>query len=172
MKRLYAPWRSDYSSKVTGAKEESVDQKDCIFCTQFKTTNDAQYFILGRYHSTIAMLNLYPYNAGHILLLPYKHTANLEELSSEERCELMELIQTTQHILKTVLHAEGINIGFNLGKAAGAGIPSHLHIHVIPRWFGDTNFLPLIADTKQISTNLHEIYQKLLPFFHTISMKK
>jgi ATP adenylyltransferase len=171
MKRLYAPWRNDYTKKVTDSKDEIVTQDECVFCQQFKENKDTTYFIVRRFTHTVVMLNLYPYNAGHILILPLKHYPDLHAMSPQERFELMELITITTELLKKALHAQGINVGLNLGKAAGAGIPSHLHMHIIPRWIGDTNFFPLIAETKQISTDLHEIYKQLLPYFHEIDEK-
>lgn len=172
MKKLYAPWRNAYSTKITEAKDTMTSQKDCVFCQQFKENNDAQYFILGRFDHSVVIMNLYPYNAGHLLLLPQEHLADLEELSLEAQYELIELTTHCVTILKKALGAQGINVGLNLGKAAGAGIPSHLHTHILPRWRGDTNFLPLLAQTKQISTDLHEIYSKLLPHFQKITKKK
>lgn len=165
MKRLYAPWRSGYAKQVSSSKEECTDENHCIFCKQFKALDDATYFILRRFEHTIVMLNLYPYNSGHLLIVPIDHQAQLTNLSACVRVELMEVMNCSIDILSTALKAQGINTGLNLGKVAGAGIPSHLHMHVIPRWFGDTNFFPLIADTKQISTDLREIYKQLLPVF-------
>ncbi len=171
MKRLYAPWRSAYTRSIERTKDDSAQCHECVFCQQLSSQNDTSHFILGRYQHTCAILNLYPYNAGHILLVPYSHTAELFLLTQEERGELIELASITQEILINALEAQGLNVGINQGKAAGAGIPSHLHMHVLPRWIGDTNFLPLLADTKQISTNLHELYQQLLPFFKEINFQ-
>lgn len=172
MKRLYAPWRSTYTNKVSGTKDEIGTADHCVFCQQFKENNDAKYFILRRFAYNVVILNLYPYNAGHILILPLQHYPDLFSMPQNARFEMIELITTTIEIIKKELKAQGTNIGFNLGKAAGAGIPSHVHMHTIPRWFGDTNFLPLIADTKQISTDLNEIYKQLLPHFQKIDEKK
>ena len=172
MKNLYAPWRSAYTTQVTNTKDDSVDPKDCIFCKQFNTHDDKKYFILRRFKHTVVILNLYPYNAGHILILPREHCADLHSMSQQARFELMELMAITVPLLKKTLHAQGINVGLNLGKAAGAGIPAHLHMHIIPRWVGDTNFLPVIAETKQISTDLNEIYELLLPEFQNIDKEK
>jgi len=171
MKRLYAPWRSAYTKSVHSSKDDSAKKVDCVFCQQITAHKDEEYFILGRFKHTFALLNLYPYNAGHILLLPYTHTAELFALTHDERTELIELASITQLILKKALVAQGFNVGLNQGKAAGAGIPSHVHMHILPRWIGDTNFLPLLADTKQISTNLGELYQQLLPFFKEVTFQ-
>lgn len=169
MKHLYAPWRSEYSQSVAQTKQEHTTEEHCVFCIKLKE-NDGEHFILRRFEHCIVLLNLYPYNAGHILILPYEHVASLPELSKAARSELIELTSHSSIILKEILQAHGINIGLNLGKAAGAGIPSHLHMHVLPRYTGDTNFMPLLADTKQISFDLKEIYKKLKPAFDKLKI--
>lgn len=161
MKRMYAPWRSKYTTTKVQAKKEGIKKADCIFCAQFSQKNDAKAFILKRYTHTVVMLNKYPYNAGHLLIVPLAHQATLDKLSKAARAELMELIAYSATMVRTQLEAQGINIGLNIGKASGSSIPSHLHFHVLPRWQGDTNFLPTLADTKQISVDLHELYEKL-----------
>lgn len=170
MKLLYCPWRSEYTTDVAHTKNENATQDECVFCIQFGQKKDPQYFILRRFGHHAVMLNLYPYNAGHLLILPLNHVANLYELSKEARIEMTELIMHSTRILKHSLDAHGFNIGLNLGKAAGAGIPSHLHYHVLPRYVGDTNFLPTLAHTKQIAFDLNEFYKKLKPEFDQISL--
>ena len=165
MKRIYAPWRSSYISDTARAKQEEATQHECLFCKQFKQKKDDQNFILKRFKHTIILLNRFPYNAGHLLIMPIKHTSDLSSLSKEARAELMELITQSATIVERELKADGINIGLNLGKASGAGIPSHLHFHVLPRWSGDTNFLPTLAHTKQISFDLSEMYKQLKKAF-------
>lgn len=155
MKQLYAPWRKNYINN--GNKNN-----ECVFCKQSKEQDDEKYFIIKRFTHCYSMLNIFPYNAGHILIIPYEHQPSLEQLSQETRSEIMEVTSASIPILKQVLGAEGINIGLNIGgKAAGGSIPEHLHLHVLPRWLGDTNFLVTLAETKQISLDLREIYQKL-----------
>lgn len=162
MKRLYAPWRSNY---IKEERDQHKAIKLCPFCLQFEENNDQKNFILKRYDHTAVMLNLYPYNAGHIMVLPYEHTAHLAELSEPAKIELMKILTMSIEILKKTLKADGINVGLNLGKAAGGSISEHIHIHVIPRWFGDTNFLMAIADTKQIPFDMHEMYKILRETF-------
>jgi ATP adenylyltransferase len=163
MKRLYAPWRGKYTSKVSDNGQELVAEKDCVFCNQFKEHNDQKYFILHRFAHMVVMLNFYPYNAGHLMILPLRHVAHLNELSKNERADLMELTNGCVEVLKQVLSAHGVNVGINLGKAAGAGLPSHVHVHVLPRWRGDANFMPLLAGAKPISMDLEEMFLQLKP---------
>lgn len=168
MKKLYAPWRSSYTTSTARTKNENTKKNECVFCSQIKEKKDAKHFILKRTKNSIVMLNLYPYNAGHLLVLPVSHTATLDKLSKEQRAELMELVSQTSSIVTKILGAEGVNVGLNLGKASGAGIPSHLHFHVLPRWIGDTNFLPTLSDTKQISFDLKKIYTQLKKGFENV----
>lgn len=161
MKRMYAPWRSAYTTQTARTKKEKITEKDCIFCKIFKQKKDTDNFIIKRTKHNVIILNRFPYNAGHILIMPLAHKATLDTLSKNSRAELMELISNSAKIVKKTLKADGVNIGLNMGKAAGAGIPSHLHFHILPRWFGDTNFLPTLTETKQISLDLNTIYSRL-----------
>lgn len=164
MERLYAPWRAKYTSTVSGVAQE----KTCVFCEQFDQTDDATFFILKRIDGAVVLLNRYPYNSGHLLIMPAQHVANMEDLSKNMRANLIELANSSIKILKDVLKAQGINLGVNLGTFSGASSPDHLHIHVLPRWRGDTNFLPLLADTKTISIDLVETYKTLVPHFQKL----
>ena len=167
MKQLYAPWREDYTTHVAH-KNNDGGQDSCVFCQQIAQTQDEKYFILRRFEHNVIMFNKYPYNAGHLLILPLKHFQSLDQLSPAGRAELMELTNSANLILASLLHPDGFNVGLNIGKAAGAGIPSHLHLHLLPRFSGDTNFLPTLSDTKVISYDLHELYTKLKPEFDKI----
>lgn len=165
MEYLYAPWRGTYLSSDNPIRKPSTKKNSCVFCLTGNSEQDPNY-LLKKYDFCYAILNAYPYNPGHILVLPYQHSANIADLSTESRHELMDVIAKSASILEITLKAEGINIGFNIGgKAAGGTIPEHLHGHVLPRWQGDTNFLPTLAQTKQLSSDLNEIYQILLPAF-------
>jgi ATP adenylyltransferase len=164
---LYAPWRSIYVKKNTSDILQDTTKRDCVFCTKLGN-NDADGLILRRSENTIVMLNLYPYNAGHLLILPRAHARTLNDVSPETRTELIELVNQSIELLTSILKATGMNVGFNLGDAGGASIPEHLHMHVLPRWIGDTNFLPLLAQTKQISIDLLDLYQQLKPHFEHI----
>lgn len=155
LKILYAPWRALYKKPET----------DCPFCKDFALYKQ-ELFVLDITTTTVTLLNLYPYNAGHILVIPKKHVAHLDELTEQERNDLMQALSRSAQAVKTVLECTGINIGFNIGDgAAGGSVPHHIHGHVLPRWKSDTGFLTTLSHTKPISFNLSEIYQKLLPYF-------
>lgn len=166
MKQLYCPWREKYSNDTSKIRQPDATETECVFCKQFKENNDAQNFILKRYKHNVIILNKFPYNAGHLMVIPLTHTSDIDQLSPEERAELIELTSRASTILRETLHAQGMNIGMNLGTRGGAGIPSHIHMHVIPRYDRDTNFLATVSGTKAISHDLHEIYEKLRPLFN------
>lgn len=168
MKHLYAPWRKSYVQDVIRGKNEKTTKDECIFCTKLAAHDDEKHFIFKRFKHHAVMLNLYPYNAGHLLIVSLDHKNCLKDLSKEARSELIELTNTCINIVTEGLKAQGVNVGLNIGKASGAGIPNHFHQHVLPRWQGDTNFLPLLADTKQISVDLKEIFKQLKPLFDSI----
>lgn len=163
MEHLYAPWRGTYTKK---AQNETHLDSGCPFCNHLTDNNDEKNYVLKRYKNSAVLLNAYPYNPGHLLIIPTAHVAHLHDLSPEARAELMDDITEAVQILERTLHNHGTNIGINLGEAcAGGSIPEHLHIHVVPRWPGDTNFLPVLAQTKQISEDLNTVYEKLRKAF-------
>ncbi len=123
--------------------------------------NDEETFLLHRGEHAYLILNRYPYNAGHLLAIPYREVSDLSELEAEERADLMEIIVLGKEILVESVRPDGFNIGFNLGKAAGAGVPGHLHCHIVPRWEGDTNFMPVIGDTRILPTSLQAMWKRL-----------
>jgi len=166
---LYAPWRDKYVKHSIKHKDD--ESEACIFCTIFAAKETVhQEFILKQTEHVIILLNIYPYNSGHLLILPRMHAAHLEELTKEVRTEMMELMTASIVILKEVFQAEGINTGANLGKASGAGIPGHLHLHIVPRWTGDTSFITVIGETKNISVDLKRIYNELKPAFTALEL--
>lgn len=166
---LYAPWRDKYVKH--SIKHKNDDHEACTFCTIFSVENDDdKHFILKKTKHAIVILNLYPYNSGHVLILPRLHSADLENLSKAARAEIMELINASIIILKKELQAQGINSGINLGTISGAGMPTHLHFHVVPRWIGDTSFITVIGDTKSISVDLKRIYNELKPAFQALEL--
>jgi ATP adenylyltransferase len=165
MKQLYAPWRRLYA--YDAEKKKDVPLIECVFCHfAAHAEEDGKNFVLKRYEYSFVLLNLYPYNGGHLLIVPYQHTDTLFKLDSRERAELMEVSSGAMLILNNVLSPHGFNMGINIGgKAAGGSIPEHLHMHLLPRWHGDTSFLPTLADTKPISENLLLLYTELKKFF-------
>jgi ATP adenylyltransferase len=170
MKMLYAPWRSEYTSDTHEGKNEDTAQEGCVFCNQFASKKDIEHGIIKRFDHTIVIINKYPYNAGHVLLLPIEHIGSIDKLAPQVRAELMELINISVTTVKDALKAEGVNVGINIGKAAGAGIPSHLHVHVLPRWNGDTNYMPTIGQTKVISFDLNTVYKTLVKAFEAVKL--
>ena len=154
MERLWAPWRMKYIL-------EAPKGDGCIFCEKWKSHSDAEDLILCRGERTFAMMNLFPYNNGHLLILPVRHVGDLLDLWPDEQTEIFSLLQRTVAALRKAMDPHGFNIGFNLGVAAGAGIADHLHLHVVPRWKGDTNFMPVVAATRVISEAIEETYRKL-----------
>ena len=167
---LYAPWRTDYILNTGHKPVVSYEKEDCVFCKQIESRDDDVYFILHRYKHHVIILNKYPYNTGHLLIIPYEHAAHLDDLSQEVRFELMELIMHSTTLLKKVLDAHAVNVGINLGRAAGAGIPAHLHVHLVPRWEGDTGFLDTCAQTKLVPVDLQKVYAQLKPYFAVIDI--
>ncbi len=155
MDKLWAPWRQKYVTAI------HKNQKGCVFCRMLKEKRDKKNFIFIRCQHSFSVLNIYPYNNGHVLILPYRHVNDLSRLTKNEREDLFDILDETKALLEKVLHPAGFNIGINLGRAAGAGFPGHVHIHLVPRWKGDVNFMPVTAQTKIISQSLKALYEKL-----------
>lgn len=156
MDKIWAPWRLKYVSKIVKAK------KGCVFCNIFNEKKDVTNYIFIRQKYCFAVLNIYPYNNGHCLVLPNRHVNDLSQLKSEEKVELFELVEYVKVLLENALTPAGFNIGLNLGSAAGAGVPKHIHFHIVPRWRGDVNFMPVTAGTKVISQSLKALYKRLI----------
>lgn len=156
MQRLHAYWRMPY---ILGDKGNEPAGNP--FTRIHQTENDKEEYILFRGEWNYIVMNRYPYNAGHLLVLPYREVAKLEDLAKEERHELMDLIIKAQQILTDALQPHGFNTGFNFGNAAGAGIPCHLHCHVVPRWEGDTNFMPVIGNTRVLPDSMDLMWERL-----------
>ena len=152
MKTLWAPWRIEY---ITGEKEEG-----CIFCNKPREGKDNENLILYKGETSFIIMNRYPYSNGHLMAVPYKHTNSMSELNDSERLELMNLTTKCIEILD-IMKPDGFNVGMNLGTAGGAGIDGHLHFHIVPRWNGDTNFMPLIGDVKVMPEYLEDTYKTL-----------
>ena len=151
---LLAPWRIEY---ITDASKN----KGCIFCEVFKSSDDEKNLIVWRGKTSFVIVNKYPYNNGHLMVVPFRHTPEMSALDDEEKIELFDMIRLSQDVLRDVMEPQGFNVGMNLGRLAGAGIVDHLHFHLVPRWGGDTNFMPIIGDTKVISEALEKTWAKL-----------
>ncbi len=157
-KTIWAPWRIEY---ILGDKAGG-----CFLCNMFAEENDRENLLLKRGKTCAVVMNRYPYNSGHLMVTPYRHIENLSDLTAEERLELMDLTAEAVDLLKAALNPQGLNLGFNLGEPAGAGLKDHIHQHIVPRWTGDTNFMPVLADTRVMPQTLLEQYDVLHPLFN------
>jgi len=157
MKRLWAPWRIEYI--------KMPKPHGCIFCLKDEKERDRDNLVLYRTSLALVMLNRYPYTDGHLLISPYRHIADMNALTVEEKLDLFDLVGLSCTVLTEAIDPQGFNIGMNLGKAAGAGVDDHLHFHVVPRWNGDTNFMSVVADLRVMPENLLATYDALLPGF-------
>lgn len=157
MDRIWAPWRMEYLLNDTPAR--------CIFCGESDNVSDRETLLLHRTPCSSVMLNRYPYSNGHLLVAPLRHAATLDRLTGEELQDLFELVRRSCAVLNEVAAPEGFNIGMNIGRAAGAGVADHLHVHIVPRWNGDTNYMSIIADVRVIPEALLATYDTLLPHF-------
>ena len=152
---LWAPWREKYIEQC------GLKKSGCIFCHILKEKKDARHFIFLRSAHSFAVLNIYPFSGAHSLVIPNRHVGDLSALTGVERADIMDLLVRTKDLIDRAYQPEAFNVGMNLGSAAGAGIPEHLHIHVVPRWKGDVNFMPAIFGTKVIPVALDKVYKRL-----------
>jgi len=159
MDQLWAPWRMSYIANV-----DKIDE-GCIFCTKPQQNDDQSNLILFRGSAAYVIMNLYPYNNGHLMVIPYQHTSDMLDLPAETAAEMWSLLCVSKKALSAAIHPDAFNIGMNLGRTAGAGIDQHVHMHIVPRWNGDTNFMPVIGETKIISQGIGETYSLLHPYF-------
>ncbi|MCX7857943.1 MAG: HIT domain-containing protein [Deltaproteobacteria bacterium] len=153
MERIWAPWRMEYVTQTHKYKES------CFLCIGDK--DDKESLVVARLDKAFIMMNRYPYSNGHVMVAPQRHISSVEDLEDEEVIQILGLIKKLSAIFREDFKVDGLNIGINIGKAAGAGLEEHIHVHVVPRWFGDTNFMPVIAETKVISEHLYSTYEKL-----------
>lgn len=158
MKILWAPWRMEY---ILSGKD-----KDCLFCIKPKENNQRANLILYSAINTYIIMNKYPYINGHLMVVPYLHASSFDKLSDEVLSELMMLTKYSVSCLRKALDPEGFNIGINIGKAAGAGIEEHLHIHIVPRWAGDSSFMTTLGEIRVVPEHILETYDKLYPIFN------
>ncbi len=159
MDKLWSPWRSKYIESL-GEKEK--DDK-CIFCEAAKNdVNDPENLLVRKGELTFTLLNLYPYNNGHLMVIPFKHIGDFNDLSEQEGSEVIRELQLARRAIIDISQPQGFNVGANLGRVSGAGIDEHIHFHIVPRWSGDTNFMPVLGEVKVISQELKETKLKLL----------
>jgi ATP adenylyltransferase len=162
VENIFAPWRKDFIEKKE-PKEEG-----CIFCNRSKMNESIESLVVYKGLYSFVLLNKYPYNNGHLMVAPYKHTSELNDLNVDEYTELMKNIILAINVLKQAYNPQGFNIGMNLGSIAGAGIVGHLHWHIVPRWSGDTNFMPIIGKTKVLHEMLSDTFQRVYPIFEKL----
>ncbi len=158
---MWAPWRIGY---VTGDRSSG-----CVFCRKIESNEDDANFVLYRGEHNAIVLNTYPYNSGHLMVVPHAHVGELADLSLEAYAELWELTGLAARALQQALHPQGLNIGMNLGEAAGAGISDHLHMHIVPRWHGDTNYMTAVAETRVAPQSLEDSYRQLRPVIERLA---
>lgn len=158
MDNLWAPWRLSY---VSTPKPPGSPADECFVCKALADTDDRKHRIVRRTPLSAVILNAFPYNNGHLLVVPHNHVGRLDQLSAEQSADLQRTIVDMIAVIENLMSPQGFNVGLNLGAAAGAGLPGHLHWHIVPRWNGDTNFMPVVADTKVISQSLDALYELL-----------
>jgi ATP adenylyltransferase len=160
--RLWTPWRYQYITGASDEKSGDDPSSSCIFCSiQQDPAADERNFILHRAQYNFIILNLYPYTSGHLLIIPYQHTSELDAVPKEATDELMDLAKRAQTILREAYKPDGFNLGMNLGRSAGAGVAGHVHLHVLPRWTGDSNFMSTVGETRVLPEDLPTTYNKL-----------
>jgi ATP adenylyltransferase len=157
MDRIYAPWRSAYFTMEKGG--------GCLFCSIQKEENDAQIGMLARGAHWYVIINMFPYTGGHVMVVANRHIERLGEVTEAEGAELVAILARSERALREAYHPEGMNVGINIGAASGAGVTGHLHVHLCPRWTGDTNFMTALAETRVVSEALEESFRKLAPYF-------
>jgi ATP adenylyltransferase len=157
MNHIWSPWRMEYI--------ESNKETECIFCIAQAQEDGAQNLIALRGEHSYAILNRYPYTSGHLMVVPFAHQAHLEDLDSSTRAEMMELTTRCITVLRKVYHPEAFNIGANIGESAGAGVKSHVHMHIVPRWGGDTNFMTVVGEVRVLPESLERTYERVRKAF-------
>ena len=166
MNRLWAPWRKAY------IRPSNRKDRGCLFCRLLKENQDFKNFIVKRTPASFSVLNLFPYNNGHAMIVPRRHVDSVRALSASEKLDWLALTDEILAALKKALKPQGFNVGINVGKVGGAGVPQHLHLHIVPRWEGDTNFMPVIGETKVISESLRSVYESLVKILKPNSAQK
>jgi ATP adenylyltransferase len=159
MKRMWSPWRSQYIESFASAPKRK--KKESLFRAAFRSRDDRKNLVVWRGKHCFVIMNRYPYNSGHVMIVPNRQTADLKDLTGAELTEIMQTAQRAMKALDALMHPQGYNFGANFGRVAGAGIDDHVHFHIVPRWNGDTNFMPVLSDTKLISEDMNVTWDKL-----------
>jgi ATP adenylyltransferase len=167
VKLLWAPWRSSYIKESNKSESNA-----CVFCVKAQDNKDRENLILKRGLNSFVIMNIYPYNPGHIMIVPYIHTGSIEKVNNNTFLEMKGFLDLTIKTLEKQLKTQGFNIGFNIGRIAGAGIENHVHMHIVPRWSGDTNFMPVLGETRVISMNIFELYDELYEYYKNYVIKE
>jgi ATP adenylyltransferase len=158
MDYLWTPWRYQYISNIKNTQS-------CVFCIDSSSHQDEKNFVVFRGQLNFVILNIFPYTCGHLMVAPYQHTSNFQECPSEQLSEMLSLAQRCQFAVEQIYRPDGFNLGMNLGRCAGAGVEHHLHLHVVPRWIGDSNFMTIVGETRVLPEALETTFLKLKPFF-------
>jgi ATP adenylyltransferase len=169
MKRLFSPWRSKY---IATFKDEKPKKGESLFTRILRQNKDVKNLVIIRKEHCFVMMNLYPYNSGHLMVVPYTQTPTMKGLTAETMTEIMQTLAEMQEILTMVMKPHGFNIGANIGRVAGAGIDDHIHFHIVPRWNGDTNFMPTLGDVKVVSEEMKASYAKIVKALRTSTKRK
>jgi ATP adenylyltransferase len=165
MEYITAPWREEYVKRV-------CQMNECIFCQALKLKDDKKAFILHRGNHNFVMLNKYPYTPGHLMIAPYRHISSFERAQKNTTDEMMDLLKSSLKVLKKCYRPHGFNTGMNLGRSAGAGVADHFHLHILPRWTGDSNFMPIVGKTKVMVEELSTTYDRLILLFEKETMTR
>ncbi len=164
MDRIWSPWRSQYIATFKKPKKKRK-KGESLFTAAYKAGNDRKHMIVWRGEYCFLIMNRYPYNSGHLMVVPYRQISDFQSLTSEELVEMMEAVQRSMKVLNDLMHPHGFNLGANIGRVSGAGVDDHVHFHIVPRWNGDTNFMPVLADTKVVSEEMEQTYRALKKAF-------
>ncbi len=161
MEKLFSPWRSKYISSFSNEPKSS----GCVLCEAYESKDDEASLVVYRGTNAFVLMNRFPYNSGHLMILPIRHTSDFQSLTEGEMSETLELLRASERALAKLSRPQGFNIGMNIGRVSGAGIDDHLHWHIVPRWNGDTNFMPTLAEVKVVSEDMDEQWKKLRELF-------
>jgi len=169
MEQMHSPWRSHYiKSFKDEVKTEGLEKSACVFCAALEGSDDKETLLVYRGKTAFVLMNRFPYNSGHLMVIPNRHSADFQSLSEEEGSECILLLQASQRALQKIVQPHAYNLGMNLGRAAGAGIEDHFHWHIVPRWNGDTNFLPVLSDVKVVSEDMQDQWKELHAIFPSL----